>query len=40
MEHAEGDQRVDELAAMLAGSVTTAARQSALELLQRVNLSS
>ena len=40
VERAEGDQRVDELAAMLAGSVTTAARQSALELLERVNLSS
>jgi DNA repair protein RecN (Recombination protein N) len=31
----EGDQRVDELAAMLAGGVTSAARQSAQELLDR-----
>jgi DNA repair protein RecN (Recombination protein N) len=31
----EGDQRVDELAAMLAGSITSAARESARELLAR-----
>ena len=31
----QGDQRVDELAAMLAGSISDAARQSARELLQR-----
>ena len=31
----DGDQRVDELAAMLAGHATEAARRSALELLQR-----
>lgn len=33
----DGDQRVDELAAMLSGSVTDAARQSARELLARAN---
>jgi DNA repair protein RecN (Recombination protein N) len=31
----EGDQRVDELAAMLGGGTSEAARQSARELLQR-----
>ena len=39
VQRVEGDQRVDELAAMLAGSVTTAARRSALELLEKASRS-